>query len=389
MHSNISYLSLITFSLSLLIASCGGGNKNNSPASQKTLNNKTSCTAGNTQVSSTTDGIQKIKINAASYDCWGYISLANGKQVKLSDKQAKASNQWHLAFKRNQIKANGGDSGTGKVSVALADKQAEFYNSDKKPISDKFINASADAYQDDLKKIYDASTLSFKMDSDTPAIKDWYVYNRSTHKISANTDNFWIIQNSDDSAYVKFRLTQASYDSIGFEYHLQTAADAQFQSTKKTLTANVDKTKKEVCIDFDTAKTLDCTDKNWDIRYESNPQERKINLWLNSTIYGGGKGKALNLKSAQWSVKQYASVDSIIKRHLQEDKSSSVLEDKDKTWWAYNLRGQHKLWPNFRTYVIKIKNKSTTDYYNLQVVNYYSLGDSGSPEIHLYKSREK
>lgn len=386
MHTQTTKLSLIVLGISFLITGCGGANKDNKP--QKNDSAKTSETScGNTQVSASKDGIKQIKINAASYDCWAYIELESGKSLALNDEQAKNSNQWHLAFKRNKIKANGGDSGAGKVSVALADDQAEFYNNSQKPrpVVKTFINATADAYQDDLKRAYDASKLSFKVDQNTPAIQSWYTYNPSTHQISANSNYFWIMQNSDDSTYVKFKLTQASYNSLGFEYYLQTSSDAAFKNTKQTLTAQVEANKKEVCIDFDTNQTLDCSASGWDIRYEANPMARKINLWLNSNVHGGGKGKALTLESSHWAQSDYSKVDGVIKNHLQEDKGSGVLEDK--TWWAYNLKSEHKLWPNFRTYVIKVGD-SNPAYYNLQVVNYYSLGDSGSPEIHLYQPRE-
>ena len=44
---------------------------------------------------------------------WLYVALSSGQAVALTDPQALESQAWDLAFKRNLIRTNGGDSGPG------------------------------------------------------------------------------------------------------------------------------------------------------------------------------------------------------------------------------------------------------------------------------------
>ncbi|HNF99249.1 MAG TPA: hypothetical protein PK493_18265, partial [Pseudomonadota bacterium] len=48
-----------------------------------------------------------------------YLDLIAGKKAELTDVQAAQSGAWDIAFKRWQIKINGGDSGPGGVGAAL------------------------------------------------------------------------------------------------------------------------------------------------------------------------------------------------------------------------------------------------------------------------------
>lgn len=349
----------------VILSACGGGKSSEQSVTNKKI-----------------EGVKEVKINAASYTDWYYFNLATQTRVNLTEAQAKNSAGWHLAFRRNHIRTNGGDSGIGKVSLALADAQSEFYDSQKNPIKGMFINATKDAYLDDLKKSYDYGSLTFEADKNQPAIKDWYKYNSSTHQISANTDNFYLLQNSAGDGFVKMKLLAASDTELQFEYYLQTRDDTAFINTKHSLTARIASGKNVVCIDFDTHQTVDCSSPDWDLRYQVNMAQRYIYLWLNSNIYGKGDGKGLGLPITKWA--EYSAVDNIMANHLHEDKSTSLIA-ADKDWWAYNLNGRHGLWPNYRTYIIKVGDTANVQYYHMQIINYYSLGASGSPEVRLYQ----
>ncbi|HYQ15111.1 MAG TPA: HmuY family protein, partial [Polyangiaceae bacterium] len=53
---------------------------------------------------------------------WVYLSLSSGEAVALTDPQALQSKAWDLAFKRNLIRTNSGDSGPGQggaIRIAL------------------------------------------------------------------------------------------------------------------------------------------------------------------------------------------------------------------------------------------------------------------------------
>lgn len=48
-----------------------------------------------------------------------YVDLVAGAKVEISDVDSLDDDRWHVAFKRAGIKANGGDSGTGGVTIAV------------------------------------------------------------------------------------------------------------------------------------------------------------------------------------------------------------------------------------------------------------------------------
>lgn len=58
----------------------------------------------------------------------------------------------------------------------------------------------------------------------------------------------------------------------------------------------------------------------------------------------------------------------------------------DYSWYAYNLLGAHKLWPNYRTYLIRADvDDPDSRVWSLQVVGYYDEnGNSGNPIIRWY-----
>jgi hypothetical protein len=61
-------------------------------------------------------------VSAKDQNPWVYVALATGQAVALTDLQALESTAWDLAFKRNLIRTNSGDSGPGlggAIRIAL------------------------------------------------------------------------------------------------------------------------------------------------------------------------------------------------------------------------------------------------------------------------------
>lgn len=59
---------------------------------------------------------QTFEINSTSSTKWKYFSFASNDTVTVAD--PTHSNTWDLAFQRNRIKTNGGESGNGSGSAA-------------------------------------------------------------------------------------------------------------------------------------------------------------------------------------------------------------------------------------------------------------------------------
>lgn len=361
----LSWLAVVA--AGLMMVGCGGDDDSGNDSD------------GNTDTSTPDQGgneaFQSAQINAASHDTWVYFNLEQGATVSQQD-------NWHLALKRTEIKLNGGVSGSGKVAGALLDAQDEFYV-DGEASSSVFTNADADIEAQALAASHDLSSIEWVSDSHRTAMQDWYVYNPTTHQISAPQQSGWLVRHADGETYSKVRITELDYSTVSISYTSQAAGTQQFAETENTLTATLEQGSTEACIDFDGASAVDCANADWEWRFEIDMANRAINLWTNGGVHGNGNAGVLGPISSE-ELAGYTSATSSngqdISRLYASDSSESIFSQH--SWYAYGLTGQHKLWPNFRTYAISTnKDDASAPVYAVQVSNYYSLGDSGSPEL--------
>lgn len=145
------------------------------------------------------------------------------------------------------------------------------------------------------------------------------------------------------------------------------------------------------CYDFDVKKMVDCaTSTAWDVKLINSGHG--LQFWTNGGVSGAGKGGAWGLmplaELAEFKDATKASDGKTdISHHYQADSNSSIFSDK--VWYTYNLKGRHKLYPNFRTYLVTTDSRSdaatsttTKPVYALQVIGYYNdAGTSGYPKI--------
>ncbi|MEQ3694455.1 MAG: HmuY family protein [Thalassolituus sp.] len=376
--NKITRLSLLAFT-SIGLVACGGDDNNDST---ETVADDIIDTNPVSNVEETT--YQTLQVNAADYDEWKYISLVNGSILELTDEAASASTDWHLALRRTAVKLNGGVSGPGAVAAAVADAQTEFYDSEGVANTSVFTNADADIEAEALDIDYDTSVLTFISDSYEPAMTDWYAYDFTTHQISADTSVGYLIRHADNATYSKLFIDAVSYTDITVRYTTQAADTTQFADSENTFSASFAEESTELCLDLDAGESTACTnDTVWDLRYEVNLSARAINIWTNGGVYGAGNGAVFGPADID-TVEGYTSATIInnydISTHYTADSSLGLFADN--SWYAYNLLGEHKLWPNFRTYIIDLdSNDDASTKIAFQVSNYYSLGASGSPEI--------
>ena len=155
--------------------------------------------------------IPTVIVNASSQTDYVYYNLERGEAVTLTEEQAAASTDWHVAFRRSTIKLNGGTSGPGNVAAALAAAQDDFYNEDE-PVNSVFLNATPASELEHLEDEYDLTALDFISDAHVASIQGsgemigalmdlgWYNYNPTTHALSANTDNHWLLRSAEGSS---------------------------------------------------------------------------------------------------------------------------------------------------------------------------------------------
>ncbi len=342
--------------------------------------------------------VRTQQFDAADGDDYVYFNLITEETLPLTAAQAEASDEWHIAFRRDGIKLNGGTSGAGGVRGALVAAQDHFYNGSGEPNASVFTNASPASELNVLLEDFDEpASGDWITDSVTtvlsgPSSTDggWYVYDRNTGHFLANPDNGWLLRSGEGNSYARMRMTDLVFDSragqgvesFTFAFDVQVPDTSQF-TTQATFTGSIPAAGGDVCFDFDTDSNVDCTGTAWDLKIGF--QGRDFYLRSNSGISGDGNGGAFgpfawDELSGFTSATTAPNGTSLIGLY-QSDSSGGVFSQHG--WYAYNLTGQHRLWPNYRVYLIDTdRNDDEAPRFALQVVNYYAgTGASGHPQI--------
>lgn len=362
----------------VLLAGCGGGSSND-------ISDDTSDSNDDEQA-----GVTTKQFDATDSASSVYLNLETGETVELTTEEAAASTDWHLAFRRNDIQLNSGASGPGNVVGAIGADQADFYHSEGEPNASVFLNATADselehllaAMEEPARWTADAVTSQFA--------DDWYTYDYSNGNMSANPDNGWLVRSAEGDSYARMQVNTFDFPTrtgegikdIKIDFDVQPAAQSTFTTTA-SFTGTIPASGGELCFDFDADTTVGCDTATWDIKLGF--VGRDLYLRSNSGPSGDGDGGVLG--AYEWTeLSTYTSGTTSpeggdVSKIYSADSTGGIFVDS--SWYAYSLEGKHKLWPNYRVYLIDTD--STDDaspIYGLQVIGYYNeAGTSGYPKI--------
>jgi hypothetical protein len=154
---------------------------------------------GGAHVTHAVDGAAYLAfVDASSTTDVIYLDLDGGAEVTPADPAGDPS--WDVAFKRSEVRLNGGVSGTGGVTAAALD------GTDLAAVT----VAPASGFVSDAPDGADADT--------TPdlALGAWYTYDSTTHVLSP-ADRTYVVHTS-AGAYVKIRFA-GYYDQAGTSGH--------------------------------------------------------------------------------------------------------------------------------------------------------------------------
>ncbi|SEO83341.1 HmuY family protein [Aquisalimonas asiatica] len=338
------------------------------------------------------EDVQVRQFDASDHDEPVHVDLSTGEVLTLSAGEAADSEAWDIALQRHQISLNGGTSGPGRVQGALLDGQASFYNEDGTPNASVFTNTGAADTLDALLAPVDAvDSGDWVLDSITTEFgDDWYIYDFATGEFQPDPDNGWLLRSGTGDSYARVRITELDFDSragdgvehFRFEFDVQVPNTQQFTETA-VFTGSLPGGGGDLCFDVDSDATADCSGVDWDIQIGFQGQD--FYLRSNSGVSGDGDGGVFG--PFPWSeLEAYDSATvtpsgESIAGHYQPDASTGIFDAY--SWYAYNLTGQHQLWPNYRVYLIDSDHdEDAAAQYALQVINYYDgTGDSGHPEL--------
>jgi hypothetical protein len=140
------------------------------------------------------DGSFASEVNAIDMATWVYFSLR--EQAEVTPDVPEQSPLWDLGFQRSNVKLNGGASGTGKVTVAVASGSFESVTA---PPSEVFLTDAADEDADG------------SPDYALGAGDGWYSYDPASHRLTARETVFVLETNG---RYFKLQFS-SYYDAAG------------------------------------------------------------------------------------------------------------------------------------------------------------------------------
>lgn len=320
-----------------------------------------------------------------------FYKIVGDSAQKVEVENQKQSKDWDFGFLRTNVLVNSGDAGAGNVQVALAAPQAEFYDEHGKAnvqvFKDAIANSAAETAWTSVTDKNTIAALKYSAPKDAARIgKGWYSYDMDTHTVSPKPGIGYIVRSSTGDSYARMRIVSLKttparkVGSIEIEFAVQAAGQSVFgaPATKKyDLTSHQ-------CIDFDTQTVVSCAGKDWDL------QLKGFEFWVNSPITGGkgavAFGSAMPLTGSKYALDKLTSGTAAplnMASHYVSDAPAGVFESN--SWYEYNLEKKHRIWPNYRVYVLRTgKTEAEYHYYKFQITSYYNeQGISGAHQFRV------
>jgi hypothetical protein len=140
------------------------------------------------------DGSYASEVDATDMESWVYFSLETGAEV--APDVAEQSELWHLRIQRSSVKLNGGASGIGNVSVAIA---SEAFEAVVAAPEGEYLEDSGDEDMDS------------QPDYALQAGDGWYSYDPSSHLLTAR-ETVFVLKTTGDFYKLQFL---SYYDAAG------------------------------------------------------------------------------------------------------------------------------------------------------------------------------
>ena len=269
---NKTYLALL-LAMTFGLTACGGSSSDDTPV--ETPDEVTDGSGGSDDGSS--DGGNEEATIYGPYSTGStsepvavYFDLDTQTQLTLTDEEAATDTAWDIGFKRTNVFLNTHQD--TPVSLYFTGNNSDFYDDTGAPVSDLFLNATADSELDDYLAVTESDipeAEAFSTDSETQVIGDtFYNYDFTTHVVTPNEDTYYIVFS--DSNYTKFHVTDIVTEGRGIgEITLgvmhQSVLDGQTTFAEEVaLTLDAVGCSDAVYVDFDLQQVVTQAD-GWDL----------------------------------------------------------------------------------------------------------------------------
>jgi len=326
---------------------------------------------------STGPGVQRIEgeltVDASSQSAFTYVSLETGQVVSVGD--PSSSTDWDLAFRRFEVRLNGGVSGPGSVDgYNLANNQTA--------TDVQIVQFTAENQQ----AVFDGVGLSdvpasnlFVEDGLVPNPASWFFFNPAISTLSADPSQAWKAQLG-SGGYAVFRVSALTLDGSGqalatvtFEWRVQSSGGTLGPVEQLT----VDVSQGPAFVDFNTGATVAQTGCDWDATIGPSFL-LDVNAACSVGTFPLDVNEDFTTIATADDAPAYGGFVSGIAGAFPSD------FDDNRSPFRYNLQGGNLLWPTFNVYLVRVG----TRVFKIQLIDYYSAtGQSGFPTFRYAEVR--
>jgi hypothetical protein len=293
-------------------------------------------------------------LNASSTDTLIRFSFQTGTLVA-------ASGDWDVAFRRYEVRLNGGISGTKGVT-------AFGVGNNKTATNDQILAFTAEntlAGFDAIRAAQIPASADFGGDR---LVENATGYLNLAGVPSANATAFWKVKLA-TGGFALLRVTAISFTP---QFSLQSATIESRLQTGTTLgaprTLVITPAGATASVNLTTNTQVTVNGCNWDVQFNPQSLALSVNSGCSAGTFPGGASPAFADVTSASDAAQYGA----FLAGLTGPVPNSITDVNAP--FRYNLQGNNRLHPTFNTYLIK----SGTRVFKLQVTNYYGAdGSSG------------
>ncbi|APD95135.1 hypothetical protein BM523_14600 [Alteromonas mediterranea] len=368
---NKTYLALL-LAMTFGLTACGGSSSDDTPV--ETPDEVTDGSGGSDDGSS--DGGNEEATIFGPYSTGStsepvavYFDLDTQTQLTLTDEEAATDTAWDIGFKRTNVFLNTHQD--TPVSLYFTGNNSDLYDDTGAPVSDLFLNATADSELDDYLAVTESDipeAEAFSTDTETQVIGDtFYNYDFTTHVVMPNEETYYIV--SSDSNYTKFHVTDIVTEGRGIgEITLgvmhQSVLDGQTTFAEEvTLTVDAVGCSDAVYVDFDMQQVVTQTD-GWDLSIPCADGAGEFTLSI-----------ADDASVLRTDAQTYDGVDTEAAQYYGfSEETVSEYAMSTNNWYFYDSTS-HLLYSQFGVYLIQAGDTT----YKFQITSYYDEeGTSGA-----------
>ncbi|HSX50355.1 MAG TPA: HmuY family protein [Cellvibrio sp.] len=367
------------FSACFTMVACGGGSSGGS-SSSSTSSSVISSSSSVSSVQSSSSSVSSSASSQASMvtagplstgtsgaPVYAYYDLDTGTALTLTEAGAATNSAWDISFRRTKVYLNA--KANTPVKAFATGNNADFFDANKAPIKEKYINATPETELADFTAVLAAAIpadTSFTTDKEERVIGNkFYNYDRTTHVVTAAADKYFVVYS--DGNYSKIRAKSLTTDgrvmstvTLGIAFQDVARGDTTFM-------AEVDRTidavacTGDVYVDLDTQTQVTAADA-WDISFPCVTVDGKTGANFELNIAADASAIADTVPAATGIDKTRHSFYS-----FQPNVAATMFFDTFP-WYQYNLEGTHLLYSQYQVYLIK----TATATYKFQITSYYN-----------------